>query len=192
MAKAPKQEQKPAPAPEPSTVPPGPPKSYRLQITLGFVCLILFEMFVLWMVLPAKQTPMPNIGTNPIEGSSGFDSPPLVPTDIGTKKPEEERSIGTKEFKVTKTLDGDTTSFVVTIRVTILTADKKKFDKLYPAYENRICDRITSILEATTDAERTEPGYTAMKAKIMKGINEVIEQQLVRSVLFLAPAYTKD
>ena len=107
-----------------------------------------------------------------------------VPTEIGSRQPEAERPIGTKEFNMRMVQADTMVTFSVTIHVTVLKSDMNKFDKLYQAYENRICDRVTTLLGASSVAELQEPGCPVIKAKIMKGINEVIETSLVRSVLF--------
>ena len=189
MAKEQKQEQKSAPAPEivPEAV--GPPKSYRLQITLALVSLILFQMAVLWVLLPPRNVVQKHIGTNVLNGVEGFDDPNIVPEDIGNKIPMVERQIGEKEFKVKNVHNEANETFSLTMHVKVRKADAKKFDARYLICMNEIIDRVTGILHASTPQERGEVGLAAIKEKAKRAINAVLGTPWVQEVLCSNPSF---
>ena len=171
-------EQKPpesAPAPDaaPETV--GPPKSYRLQIMLGFVCLILFQTIVLAVVVSAlvkKDTETPGMSTTGMPGD--FDTPKTVPPDIGKKEKTVERTIGEKAFKVKVPEGENQVTFSTSVHVQIRDKDGKAFDRRYPEVMHEVEDTINIVLKGSTSDERMEAATTTIKEKIKKEINRVL------------------
>ena len=190
MAKERKQEQVQVPATETDIEPMGPPKSYRLHLMLGFVCLILFQMIVLSILLPPRdKVRRGGFGLDPVKGVGGFDKTNLVPPDIVKNEPMVEKQIGDKAFKV-KIFKGEANeTFSVVIHVQIRKADESKFNKRYEACMNDINDRITSVLYASNDNERREVGFTAIKEKIKRAINDVLGTPWVQAVFCTEPAF---
>ena len=182
MAKEQKQEN-PPPVPEvPEVV--GPPKSYRLYIALGFVSLILFQVIVVLLIMPAKQE-SPLSGVGPRDGTDFGDVPDHRP--IIRKEPMVERPIGTNNsFKIRTPAGNDlNSSFNLVMHVRIRSADARAFDKGYADNMILVIDRATSVLRAATIEERDEANHTAIKARLKKAINEVLENTWVQEVLFV-------
>jgi hypothetical protein len=181
MAKEKKQEPKTAPE-EAAEVPAGPPKSYRLQVTLGLAGLILFQMIVLWLLLPSRKDVEANIGLNVLEGVGNFEVPNMVPPEIVKKDPMVEKSLREQPFKIKDVNQETNVTLIVTVAVKIRKADERQFDKRYPACTSEVLDRITTIFVASTDDERHEVGLTGIKEKIKRGINEVLGMPWVQEV----------
>jgi len=94
-----------------------------------------------------------------------------------------ERSIGENAFKV-KVPDGeDQVTFTARIHVKIREKDERAFDRQYSQYMHTIEDRVITVLKASTREERVEAASTAIKEKIRRAINEVLETPLVQQVL---------
>jgi flagellar basal body-associated protein FliL len=186
-------EQKPpesAPAPDAAPEVVGPPKSYRLQILLGFVCLVLFQTIVLAVVvstLVKKEPVTPGVSQRdmPID----YDTPSIVPEDIGKGEKFVERTIGEKAFKV-KVPDGENqTTFSVAIHIKIRAKDAPAFDKRYQECVHEVEDRINIVLTSSTDKERVEAATTTIKEKIKKEVNRVLETPWVLQVLLTDFSY---
>ncbi|MDR0521277.1 MAG: hypothetical protein LBH00_05435 [Planctomycetaceae bacterium] len=184
MAKDTKQEQKPEAAPNPAAeVPAGPPKSYRMQITLGFVCLILFQMIVLWMLLPSPQKITTEKGY--VIGPNGQPAPDIPdPGTLSKREPMVEKPITDKVFKVSSIQGETTVKLTVMVHVQIRKADERKFDRRYADCTNEVADQVTSTLTASSNDERNEVGHVAIKERIKKVINEVLGTPWVQSVFF--------
>jgi len=173
----------------------GPPKSYRLHITLGFVSLILFQVILLWLILPAKQSPTRyRGGLDPTTGTRGFeDSAPIPP---GIIKPEDvvERSInGGRAFtgKITKKGSDVTESYSLVMHVTVKSKEAKKFDKRYADCQQTIIDRVSGMLRINVAEYYYEAGHTTLKEKAKKEINGVLGTPWVQSVLISGDSYTE-
>jgi len=181
MAKEQKQEN-PTPVPEvPEVV--GPPKSYRLYVSLGFVCLILFQVIIVLLIMPAKQE-LPLRGVGPEDGTT-FNNVPEQRTII-RKEEMVERQIGEKNtFKIRTPRPNDMNdAFSVVIHVTVRKSDVKAFDNRYAQRTITVIDRATAVLDASTTEERGEATRTAIKERVKKKINEVLENTWVQEVLF--------
>jgi len=167
----------------------GPPRSYRLQIVVGFASLFLFQLFIFWMLLPPRTVVQTNVGINPVEGVSGYETPNVTPPDIGSKKKTQEKTINDgKPIRVNNLRDDDINeTFTIKIDVLVNQADGYKFDTQYKARTAQIMERITTILKATTTVERQEAGSTAIKEKLKIGINEVLGTPLVQQVFCTQP-----
>ena len=180
MAKEQKQEPAQAPAPEvPET--PGPPKSYRLQITLGFLVVVLFQVIGLYMMLPGKPKPTdPNDPDNPIYANSR------------STEATEERQINTGQFKVKAPVGDSNETFSLVMHVKVRKGKEAyKFDTLYDERQNEIIDRVTSVLTVSTPDERIEPGYTTIKNKAKRAINDVLGTPFVLEVLIAEVTYER-
>ena len=180
-------EQKPpesAPAPDAAPEVVGPPKSYRLQILLGFVCLVLFQTIVLAVVvstLVKKEPKMPGISTEGIP--ENFDNVSIVPEDIGKGEKTVERTIGEKAFKVKVPDKENQVTFSVAIHFKIRAKDAPAFDKRYLECVHEVEDRIYIVLKGSTPEERMEAATTTIKEKIKKEVNRVLGTPWVLQVL---------
>jgi len=173
MAKDPKQEQKPVPTPEVPAEPVGPPKSYRMLATLGFVSLILCQVIVLFLILPARS---------PYGGTEQSIVNPKLPGSVSQKPMVEKSIFEGKSFEVRNLRDDSTEKFTVKIDVAVFTSDGIKFDKQYESRTAQIHDRVTSILTATATRERQEPGLTTIKEKLRRGLNDALGTPWVQEV----------
>ena len=186
MAKEQKQEQSPPPVPEvPAAA--GPPKSFRLYITLGFVSLIVFQMIVLGLLLYSlRQTTPKEEGLDPRNGPGAFNIAPGGTTTLRTKDPTVERQIGDKNTFKIRTSRGDLTdAFTVIMHIKVRKgADERAFDRRYLECTIEIIDSVTSVLEASTTEERREAERTAIKERVKKAINTVLGTPWVQQVLF--------
>jgi len=183
MAKEQKPPETAAPTPDAAPEATGPPKSYRLQIALGFVSLILFQMIVLVIalsVLTKKIQDDPGIEVN--GAPTNFDKPGTVPENIGTKEPLTEKTIGDKAFKVKVPEGEDNVTFSTSIHVQIRVKDAKAFDQRYAQCMHEIEDKINMILKASTREERMEAPLTAIKEKIKKEVNRILGPSYVLQV----------
>ena len=188
MAKEQKQDQKQAPAPD-SAEELVQPKSYRLQITLGLVGLLLFQMIVLFFVLPSRAQVEDRFGLQAGQAANGIDDPSLVPRDVVSTERMVERPIRDGEkFTVSRWQNGENETFSVTLFVQVKRSDARRFDNQYELRMNEVVDRITSILGGTTTEERQEIGNTAIKAKVQRGINEVLGTPWVQQVFLRDPS----
>jgi len=163
----------------------GPPASYRLQITLGFISLILFQMIILWLLLPSRTQVQTRIGVDPLDGrgfSENFDTPGIVPPNMGKGEDLVEKAISEKVFTVKNVRNELNETFSVDIRVGIRQADEKKFNQRYEKCMYEIRDRVTAILNASSDEDRMEAALTTIKEKIKRAINEVLGSPLVQRV----------
>lgn len=185
MAKEQKQEQDTPSVPEvPEVV--GPPKSYRLYIMLGFFCLILFQTIVLGVLvsLLAKQ-PLPEIGIDPRNGVPNFEDVPNVPSSPITKDPTIEKPIGDRAtFKIRTPRGEFTDTFNLVMHVTVRKTDERAFNTRYEQCTIAVIDRATSVLSASTTEERAEASRTAIKERVKRAINEVLETPWVQEVFF--------
>ena len=182
MAKEQKQEN-PPPAPDAPEAA-GPPKSYRLYIALGFVSLILLQIILVFLMIPAKQ-PVPQVGADVVNGTSNFGNVSSEPTNPLPVEPTLEIPIGDKNTFKIRTNRGDSTdSFSVVMTVIIRKADERAFNRRYPLCTMQVLDRATMIINASTTEERREPEHTAIKERVRRGINEVLGMPWVQRVLF--------
>ena len=105
------------------------------------------------------------------------------PYPMGTR--EAEIQIGDNNtFKVSD-LRGDVIeTFSVVIHVSVLKADMRQFERQYYVRENKVIDRVTTVLRASTTEERQEAGNMAIKERIVTAINDVLEMPWVQEVFF--------
>ena len=172
-----------APAPDaPAAV--GPPKSYRLYIALGIVCVILFEVTIMFLLLPAKPVEQ-QPGLDPTRDTGTFDQ--AEGASKANTKPETmaECPIGDKNtFNVTNVREDGSEVFKVTINVKVRKADLRRFNPRYEQCQNEVIDRVTVVLNASTTAERADPEHTVIKERVKQAINNVLGQPWVQMVFF--------
>ena len=179
-----KEQKQPEPPPVPDVpAATGPSKPYRLYITLGFVCTILFEVIIMFLLIPAKpveqRTGSSEIDPHNIGNVSGAPQP-VIKSEAMVECP-----IGDKNtFNITNVRDDGSEVFKVTINVKIRKADAGKFNLQYELCKNEIIDRVTVILNASTTAERKEAEHTAIKERVKRAINEVLGQPWIQTVFF--------
>ena len=183
MAKKQQPEQSPPPAPD---VPEAKelPKSYRLYITLGFVSLILFQMIMVFLLLPRSGA---QTGGGGHEGYGNAQIPDAK--DPITKDKMVERPIGNKKFQVQQMRKEQNEKFSLLMHVIIRQQDAKKFDPRYAECEFTILDRINGILLAASQDECSEAGYTTIKERAKNAINEVLGTPWVQQVLTTETSY---
>ena len=193
MAKDPKQEQMPPPDLEANAEPLGPPKSYRLQISLALVGLILFQMIVLWFLLPSRASVESVIGgANPLDGAVGFGDPSLVPPSIGKDKPKVEIPIPANADPIKAKIlrdDGTTETFTSKMSVKVLQTDQKKFEKRYGECAAEVLDQVGQTLRASPTEDLKDPALTSVREKVKRKINDVLETPWVLQVLFPNPEH---
>jgi len=187
MAKEQKQEP-PTPAPEVPEVA-GPPKSYRLYISLGFVSLILFQMIVLFLLIPPKQE-VPPFGLP--QGDEYGDTPGVSP-ELIKQKAMATLPIGDKNsFKnFNFPQDDGTETFSLVMHVYVEKTDESKFNTLYEAHSIEIIDEVAAVLRATSLDDRQEAGHTAIKERVKKKINDILGVPYVKRVFFIEVNHTK-
>ncbi|MDR3183051.1 MAG: hypothetical protein LBT89_09070, partial [Planctomycetaceae bacterium] len=182
MAKEAKKE----PEPVVDAAPAAPPKSYRMQILLGLACLVLFQMIVLWLLLPSRSKVVDAIGIDPVNGVGGFEQPNDLPPSIGKREVMIEKPINeSKPFKVkqTKADSESTETFTVTINGKIRKKDERAFDKRYAECLFEINDAVTTVLQGATPDDRQQVGFTSIKEKVKKAINDVLGTPYIQEIL---------
>ena len=183
MAKEQKQEQEPAiEAPEAL----GPPKSYRLQITLAIAGIILFQMFFLYMVSPGQPQPEFRGGINPINGPRIFDGGAEPPVLI-SKEDMVERSLKEKPFSIRQSLDGGSEAVSLNMQAKIRKTQASKFDTRFGECKNEIAACIEKVLRAASKDELNEIDFTTIRAKAKKEVNAVLREPYVLDVLVIDP-----
>ena len=195
MAKEQNPEQAPAPAPTPAVDAPealGPPKSYRMQIMLGFAGIILFQVVVLYMFTPRQPAPEWRGGIDPRNGPSIYGAEGTAPPSVMPKVDMLEKTIKETPFKYKGPGRDDPEStevFSLGMHVKIRKKDERKFDTRFGECKNEIIDRITTVLQTATSEQRQELGFTTIKAKAKKAINEVLGIPYVQLVMTSEPSY---
>ena len=189
MAKDPKQDQIPALDEEHEIL--GPPKSYRLQIALGLVGLILFQMIVLWLLLPSRDKVQTVVGVNPVDSISVFGSPDTMPPDIVQRDKLSERQIGdATSFKLRVLREtGVSDNIEMNIFVKIRTADEMKFDTEYPKVMNTMIASATKVIHGAPVNDFIEAGNTALGEKIKRELNRTLSSPWVVDVYVLGLKY---
>ena len=79
--------------------------------------------------------------------------------------------------------------FSLVMHVSVLKADTRKFERRYEASKNKVIDRVTTVLRASTTEERMESGNTTIKGKVVTAINDVLETPWVQEVFFTEIIY---
>ena len=187
MAKEQKQEQPPesaADAPEAL----GPPKSYRLQITLVLAGLLLFQMFVLLMLFPGKPKTEYRGGIDPVNAPNIYGMG-TAPQDLLPPEMMVERLIKDNPFKFTQVRDGNTESFSLVMHVRVRKKEVSKFDNRFAECKNEIVSQIEVVLRESISEERSDPRSTAIKEKAKIVINEVLRTPFVLEVLVSDKSY---
>jgi len=168
----------------------GPPKSYRTQIMLGFVGLVLFQMIVLWMLLPSRKVVRANIGLDPLNGIVGIDnvSPMaenLIPREVMTELP-----LQNDPFKVKQPRGEETENLTLRMHVLVRKKEERIFTRQFEQFRMRVLDRVESVITLSTRSERQEIGHTAIKEKSKKAINEALGTPWVQEVLISEYSFT--
>jgi hypothetical protein len=88
-----------------------------------------------------------------------------------------------KAIKVQWTRGDQIETFSLVMGVRIRKKDERKYDDQYEKCKNTIKDRVERMLSATSSDDRIELGYTAIKAKAKKTINEVLGIPYIQEVL---------
>ena len=188
MAKEQKQET-PPPAPAAPEVA-APPKSYRLYISLGFASLILLQIILVFLMIPAKQ-PDPKVGAQVGNGTMNFNDVSSEPAYPIPKEATLEIPIGDKNtFKISTNRGDSTDSFSMVMTIIIRRTDERAFNRRFPLCTMEVLDRATQILNASTSEERGEAEHTAIKESLRRGINEVLGMPWVQRVLFTEVNHT--
>ena len=190
MAKEPKQEPAQAPAPEvPEAL--GPPKSYRLYTTLGFVSLILFQVIVLWILLPPRVQNTDGPGLR-IGGPYDINDVSPAPPGIGPTGKLPENQIGEDTtFKFQRTKNEETESIALIMYVRVLNANNSKFLAEYEDRKNTIIDGVLKMLRAATPEDFQDASGTALREKAKNTINNLLSKPYVQDVLITQLNYTK-
>jgi|GEM_PF-2360886 len=167
----------------------GPPQSYRMQVTLALVGLVLFQMIVLILLLPPKPPPSPPGGHRVItEGGDGsWSGTSPSPPRVGPIERVVERPINDAPFRIGFTENDMNITFSLRIHVTIREKEAKAFDRRYEQCVQQIIARVTRVISASTPADRNEVGHTAIQEKLKREINDVLQTPWVLEVLISEP-----
>ena len=160
-----------------------PPKSFRIQIILGIFSFFLFQIIIIWLLLPPLTSVKGNVGLRPGDIPNGMDNVPLAPPDISPSETLVARPLKSGAFKVSDIRDDMNEEFTLVMHVMIREKDADKFDILFNKRKPEILDRITTILRMSTSQEREEADSTSIKEKSKKEINEVLGTPWVQKVL---------
>jgi 7-cyano-7-deazaguanine synthase in queuosine biosynthesis len=117
-------------------------------------------------------------------GVGGYEDTNPVPP--GTIKPEGvvERAIKEANAFTGKTTKGDATeSYSVIVHVQVGSKDAKKYDRRYPDCQQAIIGRVSEMFDANMAEYHKEIGYTTLKEKAKREINEVLGVPYVKSVI---------
>ena len=168
----------------------GPPKSYRLQITLGLVALILCQMTMMFLILPTRQASH-NFGLDTTSGPGGFEETVTrSPMNLLPEEPTVEKPIKDGPFRIINVRNEVNEEFSLTIHVSIRKTDAAKFQKRYDDCTQQILARLTDVLNRTSPEERKgESGYAAIMEKIKMAINEVLGVPWVQEVFLTDVSY---
>ena len=191
MAKEQKQEQVPVPAPEENEGL-GPPKSYRMQITLGIVSLILFEMIILWLLLPPRTQVQADMGLRPGNMPNGIDSAGTVPAGIGKREAMVERALQDNAFVVQDVRGDYNEKLSLVMHVQIRKNDAANYDKRFDLCKFEIISSITTILSASSSEERAEASRTAIREKSKAAINNILGTNWVQQVFVSDVKYDRN
>jgi hypothetical protein len=170
----------------------GPPKSYRMHIALGFTVIILFQVTLLWVLLPAGQSPPLIEGLDPRNGAGGFEDTDPIGTVLIKPGEVTERAINEAKPFTGKKMNGDVTeSYSLIMYVTVRSKEVKKFEKRYKDCERAIIGSVSEMLDANVAEHHKELGYTTLKEKAKKEINRVLGTPWVQSVIILNFSFTE-
>jgi len=153
-----KEQKQPEPVPVSATLEEsGQPKSYRLQVTLGFVSLILLQIIALCFVLPSKE-------------------PSERPPAATGKRTEDiiEKPIGSGPFRITVPENDLITTYSLVIHVGVRKKEDSRFQRRYDECVQQIVHRVETVLRASSRDEWKDAGHTVIKSRIMKEINDVL------------------
>ena len=95
-----------------------------------------------------------------------------------------------EKFTVTNVRGGENETFSLSLWVQVRRRNALDFERAHQRQMNEVIDRITTILSATTTQERSEIGYYTIKAKVQKGINDVLGTPWVQQVFIRDPSLT--
>ena len=168
----------------------GPPKSYRLQIMLGLVGLIMLQMIILWMLLPSRQVVRVNLGLDPLNGVMGIDGVSPMAENLMPKEAMIEIPVQADPFKLKQLRGEETESLSLRMHVVVRKKEERAFTRQYEQFKIRVLDRVGSVLNLSTRAERQETGHTSIKEQSKKAINEELGTPWVQRVLVSEYSFT--
>ncbi len=164
------------------------PRSYRLHILLILIAVVLAEATLLFFILPKPGETAAILSNLPTEQIIDGEIIPVSPAPVPGEHPKEtyaEKPLGDK-FTVQNTRPGPEQaidSFTVTVIVNVLEKDATKYDTLFEKKKFAIRQAVETVLQASTLDERNQVGYSTIKMRIMKEINNVLGVPYVRSVI---------
>ena len=91
------------------------------------------------------------------------------------------------KFRVTHAAHGDDEALLLVDfqLYGVLPAEKReKLDRVLPTYNNRLRDAVISLVQRTETEHLTDPSLVFFKAELVAGINRVLQERLVRDVVF--------
>jgi len=162
----------------------GPPKSYRLQIACAVATLILFQLTVLWFLMPPRVKPIIG-GINPVDGIEGYERVDTEPRNVVPRDDTAEKSIKEGPFRITvRDLENDlTTTYSLVIHVLIRKKEERRFQTRYDQCVQQIITRVESELRASSVEEWQEVELTSIGSRVMMVINDVLGHPWVLEVL---------
>ena len=168
----------------------GPPKSYRLQIMLGLVGLIMFQMIVLWLLMPSRKVLQANLGLDPLNGVVGIDDVSPIAENLIPREPMVELPVQSDPFKVKQLRGEETENLTLRMHVLVRKREERAFTRQFEQFKLRVIERVENVLTLSTRAERQEIGHTSIKEKSKKAVNEVLGTSWVQEVLISEYSFT--
>lgn len=91
------------------------------------------------------------------------------------------------KFRVTHAVEGDDEALLLVDfqLYGVLPAEKReRLDHILPTYNNRLRDAVISLVQRTETEHLTDPSLAFFKAELVAGVNRVLQERLVRDVVF--------
>ncbi len=164
-----------------------PKRSSRLIVLLCLVSLILFQVTLMFFLLPGpKQVADEVKGSIVLTPPPEFEAPVNVAPNADLKSAELiEKELGDK-FQIQDLRPngaGETDLFSVKVTLRVDKKDEVKYDKLYEQRKNTIRGLVTAVLRASTLDERRQETLTTIRQKIQNKINDELGSNYVKDVV---------
>ena len=154
----------------------------KLLIILAFVAVVLLEMIFLLFLLPQSAVP-PVAAPETVESTV-----PEFSIEAGpTVKPGDwvEFPIPDPFMCMIPSIEGESGGYNISAKFTfkIEKSKESKFTGLYDKVKGDIRDQILTILRSSKVADLTDSANTTIKNRILRKVNEIFGESLVKGVL---------
>ena len=154
----------------------------KFLIILVFAAIVLLEMIFLLFLLPRPATqPTATVeATEPVM--------PEFPIDAGNAvKPGDwvEFPIPDPFMCMIPSMEGESGGYSISAKFTLKVekANESKFTGLYDKVKGDVRDQILTILRSSKVPDLTDPANTMIKNRVLKKINEIFGEPIVKAVL---------